>query len=218
MTVTLALIAKEPGAARAKTRLAATLGEPAAERLARALLLDSVAALAAAAPRAARLVLAHDPPDAEPRLRALGVPPRFDCVPQGPGTLGDRLERLLGSELERGATACVIAAADSPFALGSIGECVPRQRDEIVLAPCRDGGYWAVGAARPAPIFAVPMSTDDVLAETIALAEGAGFRVRLLPSTLDIDTESDLEAAAAEDLLARAPRTAAEWQRTPIMR
>ncbi|HEY3613364.1 MAG TPA: DUF2064 domain-containing protein [Gaiellales bacterium] len=218
MTVTLALIAKEPGVVRAKTRLAATLGDEAAERFALALLLDSVAALAAAAPLAARLVLAHDPPDAAPRLRALGVPARFDCVAQGHGTLGDRLARLMADELAGGATACVIAATDSPFALGAIADCVPRRRDEIVLAPCRDGGYWAVGAARTAPIFAVPMSTDDVLEETIAAAVACGCTVRLLPPTLDIDTECDLEAAAAENLLMHAPRTAAEWQQTPIAR
>ena len=218
MTVTLALIAKEPGGARAKTRLAATLGDATAERLARALLLDSVTALAGAAPRGARLVLAHDPPDAAPRLRALGIPSRFALVAQGAGSLGDRLEHLMVDELRRGASACVIAATDSPFALGSIGDCVPRHRDEIVLAPCHDGGYWAVAASRPVPIFAIPMSTDDVLTETIAQAEAAGFGVRLLPATLDIDTESDLEAAAAEGLLELAPRTAAAWREIPIAR
>ncbi len=161
-------------------------------------------------------MLAHDPPDAGPRLRALGVPPRFACVAQGSGTLGERLERLLGNELRGGAYACVIAAADSPFALGAIADCLPRHAREIVLAACRDGGYWAVGAARPVPIFAVPMSTANVLEDSVTAGRAAGYAVRVLAPALDIDVEGDLETAAAEGLLAYAPRTEAEWRRRPV--
>jgi glycosyltransferase A (GT-A) superfamily protein (DUF2064 family) len=216
MTITIALIAKEPVAGHAKTRLAATLGEEAAADVARALLLDSAAALEAAAPPNARLVLAHDPPDAASRLLALGVSRRFACVAQGSGTLGDRLDGLMASELARGASACVIAASDAPFALAWIGECVPRRGDEVVLAPCLDGGYWAVGLARRAALFGLPMSTDDVLDDTIRVAAAAGLAVRLLEPTLDIDVAADLEAAAARGLLDRAPRTAAAWARLPL--
>lgn len=212
MTVTFALIVKEPASGRAKTRLAATLGVHSAMDLAEAMLLDSAEALDRAAPPLSRLVVYHDPPDAAGRIRSLGIPERFVMVPQVDGTLGQRLAHLVGAELQSGASACVIAAADSPFALTpAILDCVPRTGDEVVLAPCEDGGYWAVGLSRRAPIFDVPMSTADVVQATITSAHLAGRPVRLLPASLDIDVESDLERAARDGLLEGTPRTAATW-------
>jgi glycosyltransferase A (GT-A) superfamily protein (DUF2064 family) len=184
---------------------------PAAAALAEAMLVDSAAAVARAAPPDARLVVYHDPPDAAPRLAALGLDRRFAFVPQPAETLGGRLGHLVERELRGGATACVIAATDSPFAVEGIVELVPREADEVVLAPCEDGGYWGVGLARPAPIFDVPMSTRDVLAATVARARAAGRPVRLLAPALDIDLVADLTAAAARGLLQRAPRTREAW-------
>ena len=211
MTSTFALIAKEPASGRAKTRLARVLGPARAVELAEAMLLDAADSLAAAAPVDARLVLYHDPPDAAERLRGLGLPARYRLVGQPPGSLGTRLAALAAAELARGATACVIAATDSPFALRDVQDCVPTSRDEVVLAPCADGGYWAIGLARPSRLTDVPMPAPDVLGATMARARDDGFRVRLLPATLDLDEVADLERADADGLLARAPRTAAAW-------
>lgn len=212
MSVSFALIAKEPAAGRAKTRLAATVGRAAAQDIAEAMLLDSAAALAVVAPADARLVLYHDPPDAADRLAGLGVPERFAFRRQATGSLGDRLARIVRSELAAGASACVVAATDSPFAIGAmVLECVPRCRDEVVLAPCEDGGYWAVGVARTARIFDVEMSTRDVLAATAVRVRAARRHLRLLAQTLDIDAEADLHEASGRGILDRAPRTAAVW-------
>jgi len=211
VTTTFALIAKEPASGRAKTRLARVLGPHGAAELAEAMLLDAADALLAAAPVAARLVLYHDPPDAGGRLRALGLPDRFCLVPQPGGSLGQRLAALVRDELGAGAAACVIAATDSPFALAGVEDCVPVDRDEVVLAPCADGGYWAVGLARPSRLTDVPMPSPDVLGATVAMARRDGFRVRLLAATLDLDEVADLERADDSGLLARAPRTAAAW-------
>lgn len=212
MSVSFALIAKEPAAGRAKTRLAATVGRAAAREIAEAMLLDSATALAAVAPADAHLVLYHDPPDAAGRLADLGLPERFVFRAQTGGSLGDRLEDIVRSELAAGASACVVAATDSPFAVGALVlECVPRYRDEVVLAPCEDGGYWAVGIARTARIFDVEMSTTDVLAATAVRVRAARRRLRLLAPTLDIDVEADLRKASRQGVLDRAPRTAAAW-------
>ncbi len=215
MTPTLALIGKDPAAGRAKTRIAASLGAESARLVAEALVLDSAWALAATAPADARLVFYHDPPDAGRSLRALGVPPRFALVPQPAGTLGERLAQLSARELGAGASACVIAAIDSPFVLDpAIHDCLPALAGEIVLAPCLDGGYWAVGLDAPAAeIFAVEMSTGDVLAETVARGASLGRPVRLLEPMPDIDRAEDLDRVAATGLLARAPRTAMAWTR-----
>ena len=146
MTITFALIAKEPASGRAKTRLAATLGVPGARQLAEAMLLSTPSTRSTAPPLTAPASFLIT---IRPTRRAggsLGVPRRLAMVPQVEGTLGDRLAHLAGAELGSGASCCVIAAADSPFALApAILDCVPRSRDEVVLAPCEDAvatGQW----------------------------------------------------------------------------
>ncbi len=214
MTISLALIAKEPASGRAKTRLAATLGARNARRLAEAMLLDSAEALATLG---ATVGAAGPVPRSARRGPAPSIARRSRPVRDGrcrpDGSLGHRLAQLSDRELGDGASACVIAAADSPFAIEpAILDCVPVTQDEVVLAPCADGGYWAVGLARPAPmIFDVPMSTASVVRATIESARAAGRSVRLLPDSLDLDLVSDLERAARSGVLGNAPRTAAAW-------
>ncbi len=194
------------------------LGRQGAAELAEAMLLDAADVLVRAAPEEARLVLYHDPPDAAGRLTALGLPGRFVLVPQPSGSLGRRLAALAACELAGGATACVIAATDAPFAVHMVGDCVPGHRDEAVFAPCADGGYWAVGLARPSEFTDVPMPAPDVLAATVTRATEDGFDVRLLAPTLDLDEVDDLEAARHDGLLARAPRTAKAWATLAVAR
>jgi uncharacterized protein len=94
----LAIIAKEPVAGGAKTRLAATVGPAAAARAAAAMLGDTVEAVAAvdAAPW-----LCFTPPAARPRMRRLA--PGFGLLPQVDGDLGDRLAGCLCQLLDGGA-------------------------------------------------------------------------------------------------------------------
>jgi hypothetical protein len=180
--------------------------------LAAALLDDTLAALAADAVPGEDIVVYHDPPDAAARLRPI-APQRTRFLAQPQGGLGERLAH--GSELllDAGYDACVILAADSPFAIAGIGsDWLPRTPDEIVLGPCADGGYWFVALSRPAAIFACEMSRDDVLEQTIAAAAGLGRPVRLLDPELDIDTVGDLELADARGLLELAPNTRRVWE------
>lgn len=205
------LIAKEPSAPHAKTRLAATVGREAASRLAMAMLLDSGEALAANAGADVDLLLYHDPPDALPRVLQAGLPARFGGLAQPPGALGHRLAHVTTTLLGQGYAACAVVAADSPHGvLGALRAAEPRHPDEIVLGPCEDGGYWVVGLARPAAIFDLPMSTPDVLAATIERARSLGREVRLLSPLLDFDTWDDLLAGERRGLLASAVRTRQE--------
>lgn len=208
----LALIAKEPVAGHAKTRLAAGLGAAGSAELAAAMLRDTAEALARLAPAGAELLLYHDPPDAAGRLAALGLPARFRPLPQPAGSLGARLAHLVDAQARDGRP-LVVVAADAPHAAAGVLDALPARPGEIVLAPCEDGGYWAVGLDAPAPIFDVPMSAGDVVGATVACAATAGRPVRLLAPTLDLDVPDDLAAAEARGLLAAAPRTRAAYLR-----
>ena len=205
------VIAKEPRGGSAKTRLQPRLGASGAADIAEAMLLDTLEAIAATAPVHARLVLFHDPPDAAARLRALVPDGPFEFLPQPPGTLGGRLAYATRHLLGEGCDVVIVIAADAPHVAGLAASARPAAPGEIVLGPCADGGYWAVGLDRPAPIFDVAMGDADVLDLTVDRARRAGRRVRLLQRCLDVDTPDDLAALAADGSLSRAPRTAAAW-------
>jgi glycosyltransferase A (GT-A) superfamily protein (DUF2064 family) len=74
---------------------------------------------------------------------------------------------------------------------------------DVVLGPCDDGGYYLIGWKRPHPrlVRDVPMSTDHVLDDTIAIAEEEKLHLSLLPTWYDVDEISEL-ARVRQDLLA----------------
>jgi uncharacterized protein len=82
----LTVIAKEPVAGLAKTRLVPALGEAGAARAAAAMLTDTLAAVRAAD---AEPWLCFTPAEARERLGRLA--PGFGLLAQAPGDLGDRL-------------------------------------------------------------------------------------------------------------------------------
>jgi glycosyltransferase A (GT-A) superfamily protein (DUF2064 family) len=68
---------------------------------------------------------------------------------------------------------------------------------DVALAPSRDGGYCLVALRRAVDLFTpIEMSTPRVLAETLALAERQGLKVRILPQCFDVDEPEDVEALA----------------------
>jgi len=207
------VIAKEPQGGFAKTRLRPLLGLDGAAAIAEAMLLDTLEAVASAArATSARLVLFHDSPDGQARMRERRGSGPFELLAQPPGTLGQRLDHVTRTLLAEGCDAVVVVAADAPHLARAAADVLPAVGGEVVLGPCADGGYWAVGLDEPAPIFDLPMGGDDVLAATVRCARDAGRAVRLLEPRLDVDTPGDLAALAADGSLARAPRTAAAWQ------
>ena len=103
-----------------------------------------------------------------------------------------------------GADPWCVHTLDTDYLAAAIAALVDH---EVVLGPAVDGGYSLIGSSRPTPtLFAVTMSTDAVLEDTIARA-AAGLRVRLLAERGDLDTLQDLVIAMDAGWLAHAPRT-----------
>jgi glycosyltransferase A (GT-A) superfamily protein (DUF2064 family) len=73
-------------------------------------------------------------------------------------------------------------------------------REEIVLGPSEDGGYYLVGGPTPLPdlFTGMPWSTSRVLDETRARLRRAGATWHELVTLRDVDTAED---ARAEGLL-----------------
>jgi uncharacterized protein len=206
----LAVIAKEPAAGLAKTRLAPALGERGAAAVAAALLADTLALL--------RMVeaepwLCFAPAAARHRMAALA--PGFELLPQVDGDLGDRLAACARALHVAGATRLGIVGADTPHLPADWCRTAFELLDrvDVVLGPALDGGYYLIaidgtGGPPPAELFTgVPMGTDRVLEETLRRARRLGLRTGLLPPLRDLDRVEDLRAALDGGELASSPRS-----------
>ncbi|MCF3133974.1 TIGR04282 family arsenosugar biosynthesis glycosyltransferase [Streptomyces olivochromogenes] len=183
---TLLVIAKEPLPGRVKTRLTPPFTPREAAALAEAALADTLDAVAAAPADRRVLVLDGAP--------GHWLPPGFDVVPQCPGGLDERL-------------AAAFAGCAGPALL--IGMDTPQVTPELLtvdfadcdayFGPAADGGFWALGFARPEPALlrGVPMSTPETGAVQRERLAAAGLRVRDLPRLRDVDTAADARAVAA---------------------
>jgi rSAM/selenodomain-associated transferase 1 len=204
----LAVIAKEPVAGLAKTRLVPALGTAGAARAAAAMLADTLAAVRASG---AEPWLCFTPAAARERLGRLA--PGFGLLAQAAGDLGDRLAACLADLLAAGADRVAIVGADTPHVpQASYRRAFALLDDaDVVLGPALDGGYYLVAAkaARPELFVGVPMGTEIVLAETLARAASDRLVVALLPPLRDLDRVEDLAAALAAGELASAPATLA---------
>ena len=204
----LAVIAKEPVAGLAKTRLVPALGEAGAARAATAMLADTLAAVRATG---ADPWLCFTPVEARERLGRLA--PGFGLLAQGSGDLGDRLAACLADLLATGADRVTIVGADTPHVPVTSYQRAFALLDaaDVVLGPALDGGYYLVAAkaARPELFVGIPMGTEVVLTETLARAIAAGLVVALLPPLRDLDMVEDLAAALDAGELAGAPATLA---------
>jgi rSAM/selenodomain-associated transferase 1 len=199
------VVAKAPVAGLAKTRLAAVVGAQAAAELAATALLDTLAATAAldvptvvawtgdthAAARAGEVDRA---------LRGCTV-----VVPQRGADFGQRLAHAhADAALLLHGAAVVQIGTDTPqlgpALLRRCGDELVAAGTDAVLGPAADGGWWVLGVRSPrwaSILSAVPMSSPDTCAATLAGLREAGARVRRLPTLRDVDTYDDARAVAA---------------------
>jgi uncharacterized protein len=181
----LVIMVKAPQAGRVKTRLAAAIGAVEAVRCYRAMLARTVRRLADG--RWA-MWLAVTPDGAAARMAVRGIA----VVPQGPGGLGERMQRVMdglppGPVVIVGSDIPGIGRGDVAAAFRALGG------NDAVLGPADDGGYWLVGqrrVPRKLRLFeGVRWSSAETLGDTIANLEGR--RVALLRTMGDLDGEAD---------------------------
>jgi rSAM/selenodomain-associated transferase 1 len=196
------LFAREPVPGRVKTRLAREIGAAAATSLYEAFLSD----LATCLPSPARwdAVLAYAEFEPGPYLLATFRPP-WDLIPQGEGTLGERLARAVVRARMEGRRDVLVAGSDAPTltaedlseAFGALAG-----NSDVVYAPAPDGGFSLLGMrgnVDPAAVFPadVRWSSPHALADSRRSVEAKGYRVRLLSTVPDIDEVADLWSVEA---------------------
>ncbi len=189
---TVIVLAKSPVPGRVKTRLCPPCTPFEAAHIAEAALRDTLVAVTASA--CSRRVLALD---GEP---GSWLPPGWRVVPQVRGHLG---RRLAGAFAACGGPS-VLVGMDTPQLDPAVLETSLRALGEsecdAVLGPALDGGYWAIGFARPVrgAFHGVPMSTDRTGAAQAERLDALGLRTTFLPRLRDVDHFADAVAVANE--------------------
>jgi rSAM/selenodomain-associated transferase 1 len=180
----LVIFARRPQLGVGKRRLAKTIGNVEALRFTRSSLHGLIRTLGSD-PRWTLWVAAT--PD-----RPNGWLGNVRHVPQGRGTLGERLERVVES-LPRGPV--VIVGTDLPtISCSDIAAAFAElAKRASVFGPATDGGYWLIGLRRrPRPLLPfknVRWSTAHALDDTIAALEGSSHGL--------LDLREDIDDAAA---------------------
>jgi uncharacterized protein len=208
-TVPVIVFAKAPVPGQVKTRLAATLGEAGAARLAARMLRHAVdqATRAAIGP----VTLCAAPDGRHPVWAELVAQHGVQLMEQGDGDLGQRmaraLSRVLASQANTGTASCPLRGAlligtdvpalDSAYlrqAAAALGS------HEAVFGPTADGGYVLVGLRHPQPSLfeAMRWSHDRVMDETRHRLAAAGLTHAELPVLHDVDVAADLAHVPAD--------------------
>lgn len=200
---TLICFARAPVAGQAKTRLARGRTEQSAALLAAGFLLDTAELCArwrdgrVAVDQNRRVVFYATPDLTDPAVIEAAHAAGARLEQQVGEDLGARLQHAFDVEFSRGARAVAVIGTDSPTLpvhyLDEAFRALVWER--VALGPTFDGGYWLIGAQRPAPdlFTGVPWSTSGVVPATLAKLHAQNVEPALLPFWFDVDEPDDLE-------------------------
>ncbi len=199
LPVTLLVVAKAPVPGRAKTRLAATVGDQVAAEIAAAALLDTLEVVAAT-PVATRVVaLTGELDDAAEAAAIRRRLASFAVIAQRGNGFGDRLAHAHADAAAVDGYPVLQIGMDTPQVtvglLADCGRCLVES--SAVLGLASDGGWWALGVGTPALaecLRDVPMSQPDTGALTLKSLRDNGVSVALLDELADFDIVDDVAA------------------------
>jgi uncharacterized protein len=197
LPVTVLVVAKAPEPGRAKTRLAATVGDRVAADIAAAALLDTLDAVAAA-PVAARVVAFTG--DLDAAARAAEIRRRlesFTVIPQRGDDFADRLANAHADSAD-GYPVLQIGMDTPQVTAELLTDCARRLLDApAVLGLAHDGGWWVLGVGEPTMaecLRTVPMSQPDTGELTLKALRDNGIDVTRVQRLADIDVVGDVAA------------------------
>ena len=134
------------------------------------------------------------------RMRQWLGPDFFYC-PQGSGDIGRRMGHALEDAFNQECEAVVIIGSDIPDITTSILQKAfeALNQNDLVLGPADDGGYYLIGVHRktfsywnPKLFNDVNWGTDQVLPQTLKIAQNLKLHYTLLDTLRDVDRPEDL--------------------------
>ncbi len=197
----LIVFAKVPRPGAVKTRMCPPLSHSEAAELYACMLADVLETSARAARRLGIDALLALHPAALGHALVVDVPTPFGVVPQRGPNLAARMAWAVREAAASGTPRILVRGSDSPAldeqAIAAALDAL--DRSDVALRPDLDGGYNLVGLRVPASaIFDHPMSTGQVLEDTLGRAKRLGLTVELAAPGFDLDTIEDLRWLARE--------------------
>ncbi len=182
-----------------KTRLIPRLGADGAARLQRDLTARAVATALSA--DIGPVELWCSPDRSHPALVAL-APHDVTLHDQGPGDLGERMQRALKHAVEMGDFA-VLIGSDCPALTGvdlQSAEKALRQGSDLAFTPAEDGGYVLIAAQKCSQrLFdGIAWGHDTVMEETRHRLQELGWSWKELPQRWDVDRPQDYDRLLRE--------------------
>ncbi|MBY0401659.1 glycosyltransferase [Myxococcota bacterium] len=139
--------------------------------------------------------LHFDPPDAREAIASL-APPGYRREPQRGLGLAERMANAFSEAAESGCGCLLLRGSDSPaLDFEIVEEALTRLEAgaDLVLTPDQGGGYALIGMKEPhLGLFEIRLSTDSVLAETLARARSLGLVAATTRASFDLDVGADL--------------------------
>jgi rSAM/selenodomain-associated transferase 1 len=183
------VFAKPPRPGEAKTRLTPELGDAGAAALARAFFVDTWETVSRLS-WAEAVLATTDVADSE-----WSFLDRARVWPQGDGSLGHRLARVLQRALHQFPFAIAVGT-DSPGLPTALLEAaaVALRESDAVLGPSDDGGFYLIGLRRcPVDLLTdLPWSAPDTFASTLRRLHSRGLDTTVLQPRFDVDRPDDL--------------------------
>lgn len=217
----IGLFAKHWTPGEVKTRLAQSVGEERAARVAKSFVETASRRMLGAADRH---VLGFTPKNSQKFFEAL-VGAEWLLFEQREGDLGARIDGYFERAWRSGATGAVLLGCDSPdLPLEYVQRAFDLLRSHrLALGPSEDGGYYLIGAAGGTPpvLEGMPWGGPRLWSATIERLAQLGWRegreYAVLPSWYDVDDVEDLHRLRsrlanepAETALGRLARALAE--------
>jgi uncharacterized protein len=196
----IGIMIKAPRSGASKTRLSPPLTPAEAADISRCFLRDtasSIATLARMNPRVSGIAV-YTPVGSEEEFSEL-LPSDFKLIPQRAEGFGERLSGAVEDLFSAGYGAVCLLDSDSPnlplAVLENLVTTLFEFQDKVVVGPCVDGGYYAIGLRRPhrCVFEEIAWSTDQVYRETLERAAEINLPVTTLPVWYDIDDETSLQ-------------------------
>jgi rSAM/selenodomain-associated transferase 2/rSAM/selenodomain-associated transferase 1 len=196
----LIVFTRYPESGKTKTRLIPALGRKGAARLQRQMTEHIVATATKLSNRPGLAIeVYHEGGSADLMKAWMGS--QFAYRPQGTGDIGQRMLRAFENAFQDEMAAAVIIGSDIPEISANIIQQAfeELQKNDLVLGPARDGGYYLIGMKNTIPAETYNCLFDDinwgtgsVLSQTLHTARESGLRFILLEPLNDVDSPADL--------------------------
>ncbi len=193
------IFAKAPIPGQVKTRLAESIGDQAAARLATCMLHDTLQRAIAAQVGPVELCCAPD--TTHPEFRQAATQHGISLTMQGGGDLGERMYRALERALLHHPRALLIGTDAPALDAGQLRHAADALHSHpAVFVPATDGGYVLVGMSEPMlSLFDdIPWSTAAVMQRTRDRIAQLGVDAAELDPVDDVDVPDDLRHVPAE--------------------